>query len=53
MGFGMVQKWVVENFDEDYTTEHPVYGLMRPIEVENAEKKYDCPIMRYGVKPPY
>lgn len=53
MGFGMVQKWVVEDIEEDYTTEHPVYGLMRPIEVENAEKKYDCPIMQYGIKPPY
>lgn len=53
MGFGIVDKWEIEEIDEDYTTEHPEYGLMRPIEVEKAEKKYNCPIMEYGVKPPY
>lgn len=53
MGFGFVKKWEVEEIDTDYTTEHPKYGLMRPIEVENSEKKYDCPVMMFGVKPPY
>lgn len=53
MGFGLVSRWEVEEIEEDYTTEHPVYGLMRPIEVEKAEKVYDCPIMEYAIKPPY
>lgn len=53
MGFGFVSKWKVEEIDEDYTTEHPVYGLMRPIEVDKANKKYSNPIMEYAVKPPY
>lgn len=53
MGFGFVSEWKVEEIDEDYTTEHPVYGLMRPIEVDKADKKYSNPIMEYAVKPPY
>ncbi len=53
MGFGIVDKWEIEDIDQDYTTEHPDYGLMRPIEVEKSEKKYDCPIMMYAIKPPY
>lgn len=53
MGYGFVKKWIVEDFDEDYTIEHPQYGLMRPIEVEKSDKKYDCPIMNYGIRPPY
>lgn len=53
IGFGIVQKWIVEDFDKDYTTEHPEYGLMRPIEVEKSDKMYDCPVMQYGIKPPY
>lgn len=53
IGFGVVTKWEVEEIDEDYTTEHPDYGLMRPIPVEEAEKKYSCPVMLHGVKPPY
>ena len=53
MGYGIVDRWDVEEIDEDYTTEHPVYGLMRPIEVEKSDKKYNCPIMQYCIKPPY
>lgn len=53
MGFGFVSRWEVVKIDTDYTTWHPVYGLMRPIEVEKSDKKYDYPIMMYGVKPPY
>lgn len=53
MGFGFVKKWEVEEIEEDYTTEHPVYGLMRPIEVEKSKKVYDAPIMQYAIKPPY
>ena len=53
MGFGIVDRWDVEEIEEDYTTEHPEYGLMRPIEVEKSEKVYDYPIMQYAVKPPY
>ena len=53
MGYGVVTKWEVEDIDADYTTWHPKYGLMRPIEVEKSDKHYDAPIMQYGVKPPY
>lgn len=53
MGFGFVSKWEVEEIENDYTTEHPDYGLMRPIEVEKSEKVYDCPIMEFAIKPPY
>ena len=42
-----------EEIGEDYTTEHPAYGLMRPIEVEKGDKKYNCPIMRFCIRPPY
>lgn len=53
IGYGQVESWEAEDIEEDYTTEHPEYGLMRPIEVEGSEKKYDCPIMMYAIKPPY
>lgn len=53
MGFGVVSRWDVEEIEEDYTTEHPEYELMRPIEVEKADKTYDCPIMEYAIRPPY
>lgn len=53
MGYGFVQEWIVEDCDEDYTTEHPEYGLMRPIEVEKAEKTYPYPVMQYAIRPPY
>lgn len=29
VGFGIVSKWDVEEIKEDYTTEHPKYGLMK------------------------
>lgn len=53
MGYGFVSRWDVEEIEEDYTTEHPAYGLMRPIEVEKSEKVYDYPIMPFAIKPPY
>lgn len=53
MGFGVVRRWEVENCEDDYSTEHPVYGLMRPIEVETSERTYDVPIMQYAIRPPY
>ena len=53
MGYGFVSKWEVEEIEEDYTTWHPEHGLMRPIEVETADREFDAPIMEYGVKPPY
>lgn len=53
MGFGIVDRWDVEEIEEDYTTEHPKYGLMKPIEVEKADKTYDYPIMDYAIRPPY
>lgn len=53
MGFGIVSRWEVEDCEEDYTTEHPEYGLMRPIEVEKPDKVYNCPVMQYAIRPPY
>lgn len=53
MGYGLVDEWAVEEIEEDYTTEHPDYGLMRPLEVERTDKAYDYPIMEYAIKPPY
>lgn len=53
MGFGIVDRWDVEETEEDYTTEHPEHGLMRPIEVEKADKTYVYPIMEYAIRPPY
>lgn len=58
MGWGAVEKWDVEEVEEDYSLFHPEYGLMRPIPVEDAAKYPDFdfskyPVMLYGVKPPY
>lgn len=56
-GYGIVDKWQVDDCDNDYTTWHPIYGLMRPLEPDEPKaREYDLtgyPIMRYGVKPPY
>lgn len=58
MGWGIVDKWEVEEIEENYSVIHPDYGLMRPIPVDEADQypnidfsKY--PVMRYGIKPPY
>lgn len=53
MGYGIVDRWTVEEIAEDYTTEHPEYGLMRPIPIEEADKAYPYPVMQFAVKPPY
>lgn len=53
MGWGIVQKWTVEECDKDYSTFHPVYGLMRPMPVELMPELTGYPIMEYAVKPPY
>lgn len=55
VGFGIVKKWEVKVIDADYTTEHPEFGLMCPIPVEeDVEKKYtDYPITMFATKPPY
>lgn len=56
-GYGIVASWTVEDCAEDYSTWHPDYGLMRPVEADSPEaKEYDLsgyPVMRYAVKPPY
>ena len=49
----MVKEWTVEDIEEDYTTFHPEYGLMRPIPVDEISDKLNYPIMQYAVKPPY
>lgn len=53
MGYGAVDRWQVEEIDEDYTTEHPEHGLMRPMPVEEAQRAYNCPVMQFAVRPPY
>lgn len=56
-GYGLVDQWIVEDCEEDYSLWHPDYGLMRPVEVDSDEARSldlsGYPIMRYGVKPPY
>ena len=56
-GYGLVDRWDVEDCDEDYSLWHPDYGLMRPVEVDGEEAKWldlsGYPIMQYAVKPPY
>lgn len=59
VGWGIVKEWIVEEIDDCYTTYHPEYGLMRPIEVDSEEARradFDLskyPIMQYAIKPPY
>ncbi len=60
MGWGRVVRWEVEEIAENYATWHPDFGLMRPIELEEADaipelmaNKGKYPVMPYGVKPPY
>ncbi len=56
-GYGIVDRWEVEDCEEDYSLWHPTYGLMRPVEVGSSEADWldltGYPIMQYGVKPPY
>ena len=56
-GYGLVDKWTVEDCNEDYSLWHPDYGLMRPVEVDSQDADgidlTGYPIMEYGVKPPY
>lgn len=60
MGWGIVEKWEVEEIPENYSTWHPEFGLMRPIEfdksgeiAELSDYKEKYPVMMYGIKPPY
>lgn len=58
MGWGIIDKWTVEGTNEDYSTFHPDYGLMRPVTIEESENYPDFdfskyPIMQYGIRPPY
>lgn len=56
-GYGLVDRWIVEDCEEDCSLWHPEYGLMRPVEVGSDESAgldlSNCPIMMYAVKPPY
>lgn len=56
-GYGLVDRWAVEDCEEDYSLWHPEHGLMRPVEEDSDEAKgldmTGYPIMQYGVKPPY
>lgn len=54
-GYGIIDRWTVEDCEADYTLWHPVHGLMRPVEVGD-EGELDLsgyPVFRYGVRPPY
>lgn len=53
MGWGAVRSWTVEECDEDYSTFHPKYGLMRPMPVQERPGLEGYPIMEYGIRPPY
>lgn len=53
MGWGAVRSWSVEECDEDYSTYHPQYGLMRPMPVQGHMGLDGYPVMEYGVRPPY
>lgn len=60
MGWGIVDKWEVEEISENYSTWHPEFGLMRPVEFDKAGEvaelsycKEKYPVMMYGIKPPY
>lgn len=56
-GYGLVDRWTVENCDNDYSLWHPDHGLMRPVETDSNEATgldlAGYPVMQYGVKPPY
>ena len=52
-GFGLVDRWVVEDADDDYTFMHPQHGLMRPTPVDEAPELSGYPIMQYAIRPPY
>lgn len=56
-GYGIVDRWVVEDCEDDYSLWHQEHGLMRPVEVDNAEAKdldlTGYPVMQHAVKPPY
>ena len=56
-GYGLVDRWTVEECEEDYSLWHPEHGLMRPVEVDGDEANgldlTGYPVMQYGVKPPY
>lgn len=57
MGFGVVDRWEIEEIENDYSLWHPAYGLMRPTPVESvelADKDVSVyPTLMYAVKPPY
>ena len=58
-GYGLIEKWDIEECEEDYSLWHPEHGLMRPVPIDSEEvdlhsemtKKY--PVMRYAIRPPY
>lgn len=57
MGFGIIDRWEIEEVEADYSLWHPEYGLMRPVpvgsnEVEN-EKLLRYPTLMYAIRPPY
>jgi hypothetical protein len=57
MGWGIVDKWEVEEISTDFSLWHPEYGLMRPVTVEESKTlELDFtgyPVFKYGIKPPY
>lgn len=51
-GWGAVKDWIVEPFDEDWSTEGK-YGLMRPMPVDAYNPMGNYRIMDIAVSPPY
>lgn len=52
-GYGIIDRFSVDDCDEDYSLIHPEYGLMRPVPVDDGAVYDGYPIFQYGVKPPY
>lgn len=52
-GWGMVREWVVEPWPEDWSTESPKYGLMRPMPVEEWRDTQGLKKQVCGIRPPY
>lgn len=60
-GYGIIERWQVQECDEDYSLWHPDHGLMRPVmedeeldpEIMQKIKDGGYPKLQYGIRPPY
>jgi len=56
MGWGAIKEWDINSFPADWSTYSEKYGVMRPLELHEAEKflserRYE--IRTVGIRPPY